>query len=65
MISVAESGEIESFLRRDARPGLDPGIVAGIHVFLAGSSQQDSHGRGSPGHDCGEPCSLHMARNAI
>jgi hypothetical protein len=32
-------------------PGLDPGIVAGIPVFLAHSQQEDVGGRDKPGHD--------------
>ena len=32
-------------------PGLDPGIVAGIHVFLPGFSKKDVDGRDKPGHD--------------
>jgi hypothetical protein len=32
-------------------PGLDPGIVAGIHVFLAGFQLKDVDGRDEPGHD--------------
>jgi hypothetical protein len=35
-------------------PGLDPGIVAGIHVFLTGFGKQDVDGRDKPGHDSGE-----------
>jgi len=30
-------------------PGLDTGIVAGIHVFLPGFSKQDEDGRDKPG----------------
>jgi hypothetical protein len=32
-------------------PGLDPGIVAGIHAFLPGFSKKDVDGRDKPGHD--------------
>jgi hypothetical protein len=32
-------------------PGLDPGIVAGIHVFLADFQLEDVDGRDKPGHD--------------
>jgi hypothetical protein len=32
-------------------PGLDQGIVAGIHVFLAGLQLKDVVGRDKPGHD--------------
>jgi hypothetical protein len=45
-------------------PGLDPGIVAGIHVSPSlpspacggrvGRGQQDVDGRDKPGHDSGE-----------
>ena len=41
-------------------PGLDPGIVAGIHVFLAGHQQERrgwpriKSGGDEPGHDSGE-----------
>jgi hypothetical protein len=31
-------------------PGLDPGIVAGIRVFLAGLSAERRDGRDKPGH---------------
>ena len=31
--------------------GLDPGIVAGIHVFLAAFELKDVDGRVKPGHD--------------
>jgi len=33
-------------------PGLDPGIVAGIHVFLC-CIEKDVDGRDKPGHDGG------------
>jgi hypothetical protein len=32
-------------------PGLDPGIVAGTHVFLAAFGLKDVDGRVKPGHD--------------
>jgi len=32
-------------------PGLDPGIVAGIHVFPAGFQLEGVDGRDKPGHD--------------
>jgi hypothetical protein len=35
-------------------PGLDPGIVAAIHAFLAAPGKQDVDGRDKPGHDSGE-----------
>jgi hypothetical protein len=37
-------------------PGLYPGIVAGIHVFLEGPPQ-DVDGRDKPGHDSAEAAS--------
>jgi hypothetical protein len=41
-------------------PGLDPGIVAGIHVFLA-AAQQDVDVRDKPGHDFGVMAQLKPA----
>ena len=35
-------------------PGFDPGIVAGIHVFLTERQGGDVDGRDEPGHDCRE-----------
>ena len=42
----ARSAEIDSLSHVMPVPGLDPGIVAGIHVFLAGRQQER---RGWPG----------------
>ena len=44
-------------------PGLDPGIVAGIHVFLAELSKHGVDGRDEPGHDSGEM--VQHERNAL